>query len=935
MKKYIAAGVLALLIGVLLTSTAFAKTSFADVPDGYWAEEAIEWANEEGYMLGKSKTAFAPGGTVNSQQAWMTLARVAGEKPANMAQAKAWAQSKGMVDTENVTMPATRLQLVKYLWYAAGRPASYTAILFDFAKTDKADVVGDLNKVAMSWALYNGILTGTEDGRMDPNGTATRAQFAAILQRYVEWTKKEGPQITGYASVDHEITLAEVKSRYGSIDKIATGSASAQAVFRNGMDAYAVNIPYAGGKAEFSLAEKFSANAGEYEKIYVTFTAAIGAEDTDISKALDSVKLLTSADGVNYVDSGVAFTVKDTGETVEPAKNSKGIMPMYEFTSGDIAPKSGSLKNIKIAVGDDAEGILRLMTVFVWADTGEDIKVPEFGGNLNPVAEKTAEGSKTAYNIYDTKFENLYSWAVNVITQKYGTVNYGGKETSFVELPLSPQAVVDGTSPKLYSPNMKLDTGLYDEVIVEYTYFRNADDPAFDMQLAYSVDNGWNWIDLPVQPTITAVANGVEGAAETWKAKVDLKASIPDTEITNVVIKPYADHPIYTGKTSAKVWDDTYTSGSIKLLDFSITGKSSSANVEAVSAPVYIDRYDALAIQTMIDEAVAAGKHEVTIPSVNPRTGESRWIISDTIEVPSEMTVYVTDCYMVAGDFFIGNIITNKACWIPEMTPADEEHDIHIIGVGEANFAGGRFNGLHTNTVNNSGFNSLYNPLIMLNNVRDFSIENLRIEESRIWGMMVCYSQYGVIRHIDVWDSRFVVEQDGIDVRCGTNNILVEDVAGRSGDDTVALNAIRPYQLRVYGKHDDIREITVRNVNSRLVDMRMQVRITAANGYKIHNCTVENVRDTRPDFGGLWASSSIRVGDDKYWSDKDTEVGDITGIVIRNVEADSQYAVQICDLDIDWGRDVVCENLKNNSLGAIINGNVGDLISRISNRARY
>jgi tartrate dehydrogenase/decarboxylase/D-malate dehydrogenase len=415
-----------------------------------------------------------------------------------------------------------------------------------------------------------------------------------------------------------------------------------------------------------------------------------------------------------------------------------------------------------------------MLTMFVWADTGEDILVPEFGGNLNPTVEKATAHDATEYKLYETDFSDLYSWETNVLAQDQG------KFADYAYLTLSEQAVADGTSPKFFSPNMVLDTRLYDEILVNYTYFRTDADPQFTMRLGYSVNNGFTWADLSVQPAITQVTDGVDGA-ETYKAAIDLKKALPDIVVTNLVIKPYGDNPIYTGKTTKKVWNRAYTSGAFRMLDFSITCKSASANVDAKAVPVYEDHYDSLVIQKMIDDAKAVGKTEVMIPSVNPRDGSNTWVIDETIRVPSHMTLYINNCYLRAGDYFIGNIIANEKAWVPKMTSADEQTNNHIVGIVEANLAGGKSNGLTSDTVNKSGYNNLMNILLLLNNVNGFSIENIRIEESRFWGIAMSYSRNGVVRGIDVYDSRYAAEQDGIDVRCGNNDILIEDVAGRSG----------------------------------------------------------------------------------------------------------------------------------------------------------
>ena len=63
----------------------------------------------------------------------------------------------------------------------AGYDTSFTSTLADW--TD-ADSVADYAKDAMDWALYNDIIGGIE-GTLSPTTSATRAQVAAIMMRFV------------------------------------------------------------------------------------------------------------------------------------------------------------------------------------------------------------------------------------------------------------------------------------------------------------------------------------------------------------------------------------------------------------------------------------------------------------------------------------------------------------------------------------------------------------------------------------------------------------------------------------------------------------------------------------------------------------------------------------------------------------------------------
>ncbi|MGI5954217.1 S-layer homology domain-containing protein [Dysosmobacter sp.] len=161
---------------------------FADVGENYWAYGEITWAYENGYMSGTSATAFNPGGTVSRQQVWMILARMAGENPANMAEAKAWAAANGISDGTNPGGAVTRQQLAALLYrYAvlSGYDVSVGESTNILSYTD-ASAVSEYAIPAMQWACGVGILNGTGDGStLSPQGSATRAQLAVMLYRWL------------------------------------------------------------------------------------------------------------------------------------------------------------------------------------------------------------------------------------------------------------------------------------------------------------------------------------------------------------------------------------------------------------------------------------------------------------------------------------------------------------------------------------------------------------------------------------------------------------------------------------------------------------------------------------------------------------------------------------------------------------------------------
>ena len=96
--------------------------------------------------------------------------------------ARAWAMESGVSDGTDAGGSLTREQLAAMLYRFAGEPET-AASLDGF--TDAASV-SDWAARAMAWAVGEGIITGVTDTALDPQGSATRAQCAAMLMRFVE-----------------------------------------------------------------------------------------------------------------------------------------------------------------------------------------------------------------------------------------------------------------------------------------------------------------------------------------------------------------------------------------------------------------------------------------------------------------------------------------------------------------------------------------------------------------------------------------------------------------------------------------------------------------------------------------------------------------------------------------------------------------------------
>ena len=158
---------------------------FVDVKPGDWFYEYVVYVYSNGLMDGTSATTFEPNANMTRAMVWTILARIDGETVTGanwIDTARAWAMAEGVSDGTDPNGLVTREQFATMLWRYAGEPASsYSLAKF----TDNASV-SDWASTAMSWAVENGVITGVTESTLVPQGTATRAQCAAMLMRFVE-----------------------------------------------------------------------------------------------------------------------------------------------------------------------------------------------------------------------------------------------------------------------------------------------------------------------------------------------------------------------------------------------------------------------------------------------------------------------------------------------------------------------------------------------------------------------------------------------------------------------------------------------------------------------------------------------------------------------------------------------------------------------------
>jgi len=172
-------------------SAVFAPASFnyifTDVAAGDWYFDSVYYAYENGLMNGMTPTTFGPGEKLTRGMLMTILARLDGVNTAGGATwysvGMQWAVEKGISDGTMPEANITREQAAAMLYRFVGSPVQYDNYLGSYPDSAK---VSAWATDAMSWAVSVGLIGGDDAGRLNPTGTASRAEIATMLMRFVE-----------------------------------------------------------------------------------------------------------------------------------------------------------------------------------------------------------------------------------------------------------------------------------------------------------------------------------------------------------------------------------------------------------------------------------------------------------------------------------------------------------------------------------------------------------------------------------------------------------------------------------------------------------------------------------------------------------------------------------------------------------------------------
>ena len=177
---------------------------FVDVNSGAWYYDAVSFVYNKGIMNGVTSTTFEPNSTITRGMVVTMLWRMAGEPYVSggsfsdvasgryYSTAVAWAAKNGIVDGYSSTVfgvndPVTREQFATIL-YRYAKYMGYSTTGSSLTGYYDANSVSSWARDAMGWAVRNGIITGSGNSRLNPTGTASRAEVAQMFMSFYEFT---------------------------------------------------------------------------------------------------------------------------------------------------------------------------------------------------------------------------------------------------------------------------------------------------------------------------------------------------------------------------------------------------------------------------------------------------------------------------------------------------------------------------------------------------------------------------------------------------------------------------------------------------------------------------------------------------------------------------------------------------------------------------
>lgn len=336
---------------------------------------------------------------------------------------------------------------------------------------------------------------------------------------------------------------------------------------------------------------------------------------------------------------------------------------------------------------------------------------------------------------------------------------------------------------------------------------------------------------------------------------------------------------------------------------------------------VYTSNFSGSSDIEIIENTVSA-KETDNIVVIEPKKDGTPWLIDRAILIPEDTTIIIRGCKIKLSDKCRDNFFRTNNCGIGIDEP-EKIKNVHIKGEGTAILEGadhpratgdgskilknpaphfeedaikvadwipherrksgklefmdihGYSYGTDAGKENESQYGDWRNIGILFANVDNFSIENIKMVRSHGWNISIEAGTNGKLKNIEFCAdmtktidgfTHNIENQDGIDIRNGCRDIIISDITGITGDDVVALTAIKDNNnfkggsmrsTHVLGsdwskRESDIHDIIIKNVHAK-TSLCWIVRLLAAET-DVYNVVIDSIVDLCDDryhFGTL------------------------------------------------------------------------------------
>ena len=355
-----------------------------------------------------------------------------------------------------------------------------------------------------------------------------------------------------------------------------------------------------------------------------------------------------------------------------------------------------------------------------------------------------------------------------------------------------------------------------------------------------------------------------------------------------------------------------------------------------------INKYGSAYISDLIEKSVKNGSRIAVV--------EGEYEIGETVIIPSDFTLILRGAYLRLTDGVYCNIFRNEGCNKEKRKISEPDRNIRVIGEYGAVLDGGNYNGLSETTSEKNGMPHISrNNTLLFVNVDGFSVSGLKVINQRWWGLNFiccrrgkitdiefcsddsCLSPDGTVYHgfsRDKYGEIRVKNSDGIDLRGGCHDIMIERITGFTEDDTVALTAL-PGRMEtelyaVDGADGDIHNVVIRDVQS--AAFCANIRLLNQGGTKLYNILIDGMQDASYDCPHMdRGGNGVRIGDLHMYGSRHSTSDETFNITVRNVCSRSENAVSLAGAI----RNLTLENIKGFDTNKTVINNQAELTGEV------